>query len=85
MGVMRCSRNNCDNIMCDTYVDSVGYVCDECKSEFKEYLNEFSLNPKTEGQIIKELKVFMVTSKNTFSDGKEITVDEFLRNVHKTI
>jgi hypothetical protein len=40
--------------MCHTYVQSVGYVCFECKSEFKEYLQKNELNPTTEGQITKE-------------------------------
>ena len=38
MGVMSCSRNNCDNIMCDTHIYDVGYICWECQKEFKEYL-----------------------------------------------
>jgi len=75
MGVMECSRKDCDNIMCNTYVQSVGYICYECQSEFKGYLQKNGLNPTKEGEIIRELEAFMVTSKDT--DGKEITVDDF--------
>lgn len=77
MGVMSCSRKDCDNIMCDTYIEHVGYICNECKSEFKEYLQNNGLNPNTEGQINKELKKFMATSKDTYTDGKETTIDDF--------
>ena len=56
---------------------SVGYICGECKSEFKEYLQKNGLNPTTEGQITKELEKFMATSKDTYTDGNETTVDDF--------
>ena len=38
MGVKSCSRKNCENIMCDTYIDNIGYICDECQKEFIDYL-----------------------------------------------
>lgn len=74
---MNCSRKDCDNIMCDTYIQSVGYVCSNCQSEFKTYLQKNSLDPTTEGQIKKELEKFMTTSKDLYVDGEEITVDDF--------
>jgi hypothetical protein len=77
MGVMSCFRKDCDNVMCDTYVQSVGYVCRDCISEFKKYLEQNNLNPTTEGKISEELKKFMDTSKDTYVDGKEISVDDF--------
>jgi len=77
MGVMSCYRGNCPQIMCDTYIDSVGYICYECKNEFKEYLSRQKLNPKTEGEIIEELKIFMETRKGYYTQGNEITIDDF--------
>lgn len=77
MGVMSCSRRECNNIMCDTYVDSVGYVCNDCKEEFKEYLQKMGFSPKTEGQITKEVEKFMATSKGSYAEGNEISVDDF--------
>jgi len=77
MSVLSCSREDCDNIMCDTYVQSVGYICYECKSEFKNYLQQKGLNPKTEGQIRRELAIFMDTPKDTYVEGNETTIDEF--------
>lgn len=37
MGVLECSRKEYENIMCDHYVNTIGYICYECVSEFKEY------------------------------------------------
>jgi len=35
MGVMSCGRSGCSNIMCDTYIDGVGYLCNECLDELE--------------------------------------------------
>ena len=34
MGVLRCNRRGCENIMCDRYSHEHGYICNECFSEF---------------------------------------------------
>ena len=57
MGVLACSRKGCDNIMCDIYIPSVGYVCNECKNEF---LDQCSGN-EIEGR----LALFMEIDKGT--------------------
>ena len=36
MGVLACSRNGCENIMCDRYSSEFGYICYEC---FEELVN----------------------------------------------
>ena len=79
MGVMSCSRSECDNIMCDTYIDDVGYVCYECKEEFKDYLSKEGISVAFEGEISRELKKFMDTRKNAYNKGSEIEVDDFFR------
>lgn len=28
MGVLRCSVKSCDRIMCNTYLEGYGYICD---------------------------------------------------------
>jgi hypothetical protein len=33
MGVMKCDRIECDNVMCDRYSDMWGYLCEECFRE----------------------------------------------------
>ena len=36
MSVLSCNRNGCDNVMCDRYSPTHGYICDEC---FKELVD----------------------------------------------
>jgi len=81
MGVMSCSRKNCDNIMCDTYVDSIGYVCGDCQEEFKRYLESNGLFPTTVSEINKHLSAFMATPKEDVIEGDDnvISVNEFFR------
>lgn len=83
MGVMSCSRYECDNIMCDTYIDGAGYVCYDCQNEFKEYIERGSVEHTHEGQILRILKSFMITPKNSYNKGKEISVDDFFRGYTK--
>ena len=33
MGLMRCSRGNCERIMCDRHSNDHGYICDDCFEE----------------------------------------------------
>lgn len=77
MGVMTCSRYSCDNIMCDTYVNGIGYVCRECQTEFKTYLESNGIVVNTECEIMHELKKFMETEKDTYSRGPEMSVSDF--------
>lgn len=63
MGVMSCHRNNCTNIMCDTYIDEVGYICTSCQSEFQEEIPHEL--PKSD--MIDKLKEFMETEKKYYS------------------
>lgn len=79
MGVMSCYRKNCDNIMCDTYVLGIGYVCNDCKNQFKTYLERKGLNPKTMSEIHEELEVFMKIPK-TEEDDREATIDQFFNH-----
>jgi hypothetical protein len=79
MGVMGCHRKDCEQIMCDTYVSDIGYICWECKSEFKEYLIEMNEDEEnmSERSIKLRLKTFMDTSKDTYTEGEEMSVDDF--------
>lgn len=77
MGVMGCYRENCENIMCDTYIAGVGYVCYECKDEFREVMGEGSLE---ERQIDNELKKFMNTPKGRCSKELMSIDDYFYKN-----
>ena len=33
MGVLQCYRRGCQNIMCDRYSSTYGYICNECFDE----------------------------------------------------
>ena len=72
MGVMSCSRKGCENILCDTYIPDIGYICTSCKEEFKEKY------PNIQGeQIIFFLKEFISTRK--YDIEKDTTVEDYFR------
>lgn len=76
MGVLSCSRIYCDSIMCDTCVDSIGYVCYECQKEFKDAFP----NLNNENEIKRELGKFMNTEKGHYiNHNREINVDDFFK------
>lgn len=79
MGVMNCSRRGCSNIMCDTHVDEIGYVCRDCQEEFEKYLTEMNLNPKTATEIHNALENFMETTPRKNYGDNELSVSEFFR------
>lgn len=83
MGVMSCNRPKCESIMCDTYIDSVGYICYECENEFKENIEKMEDKPNTEYSILRELKKFMDTEKNTFTEGNGMDVNQFFRTYRR--
>ena len=72
---MSCSKRDCENIMCDTYVDGVGYVCWECKDMFKQWMSTSETHP---GRIKQEFEAFMNEHKSDFSFyDASFLVDEF--------
>lgn len=80
MGVMACSRMHCDNIMCDTYIDGgIGYICHDCQSEFKEYFDKQNIVSITQGEIHRDLKMFMETTKGYSNGNSEMDVDAFFK------
>jgi hypothetical protein len=81
MGVMTCSRRDCNEIMCDTYIQEVGYICNDCKSDFHKYCEETGANPDNEHDIKEELKDFMKESKTEFVESRnKMTINEFFNN-----
>jgi hypothetical protein len=77
MGVLACSRIDCTEIMCDTYINDIGYICNYCKDEFKHYFDSNGVVAATEGNIIEELRKFMSIRKTSNDYDNKITVDEF--------
>lgn len=44
MGVLTCNKKGCDNIMCNTYMFDVGYICGECIEEFTKYVQFYKMS-----------------------------------------
>lgn len=77
---MSCSRNSCRNVMCDTHIPKIGYVCNDCQKEFKEFLAARCITPSNGDQIREHLEYFMETApKNSFENEDHISVGEFFR------
>lgn len=75
---MRCSRKDCDSIMCHTYVDKIGYICHNCQSEFSKYIESKNLGSKLhQGELHRELESFMNTPSGYYVQGEEMTPEEF--------
>lgn len=79
---MECNRINCDGIMCDAHIDEFGYICRECQTEFKKYLQE--MNEDENNMTLRGLKLrlntFMNTGKGSFGEKEIISVDDFFNN-----
>lgn len=78
MGVMPCKRKECENVLCDTYVDGIGYICNSCKEEFEEFLSYNLRNPQTQGEFLEDLRSFMATEKGNIKPISN--VKEFFKN-----
>ncbi len=63
MGVMSCHRKHCSEIMCDTYIDGIGYICHDCKVEFKTHYLLGFVKLTTKNQFFQALVGFMETTK----------------------
>lgn len=79
MGVMACSRKGCNHILCDTYISEIGYICGECKQEFKEWLTNNNYSPKNKDEATKLLDEFTDTYKESTTSDPNFNIDEFLK------
>lgn len=80
MGVMTCSRYGCGNIMCETHVHPVGYICDECQEEFKKWAISTGAIVGTSEDIISSLKMFIETDKGEFDNSIRVdTIEDFFK------
>lgn len=77
MGVLTCGRKGCDEIMCQTYVDDIGYICDECQSEFNATIGNDDDNVFSQGEIVRELTKFMVIRKDIYLKDEKMSVVDF--------
>lgn len=85
MSVLECSRHECENIMCSTYFSGIGYLCDECKEEFKDYLKSqfISIDAISLQDFYKHLNVFITTKKGHFVEGETKSVDDHFQDFTK--
>jgi hypothetical protein len=82
MGVMACRRNGCKEIMCNTYVEGIGYVCGECQAQFNKYLRNKYGDVVLKSTAMEELKYFLDTPKFEGED-EEISTDYAFNEVTK--
>ena len=75
MSVLNCSRKDCENIMCDRYVDGYGYICNECYSELLE------TSPKNEKDVI----LFLETSKKStkyLDENGHFDINKYITSIY---
>lgn len=78
MGVMTCSRVNCNNILCDEYIPDIGYICNDCIYEFKQI---HSNREDLFSNFMNDLEMFMKIRKGK-DVNKIIDVDRFFKEVN---
>lgn len=75
MGVKTCSKPGCNNIMCDTYVPEVGYVCTECQDDFVRYVFRKHKYPHIHNDtIIGYLKKYLTKERNYRRSAEDNTI-----------
>lgn len=79
MGVMSCARKDCDNVMCDDYLDNFGYICYECKEEFNLFAISKGKRFATVEEFQELLEEFREVDKQTSITENEnnISVEKF--------
>lgn len=80
MGVLPCRRKDCEEIMCQTYIPQIGYICSSCILEFKNGLESEGIQELPENELVSLLETFL-SSRKVSSDI--IAIDDFFYN-HKT-
>ena len=66
MGVKSCNRAGCENIMCDSYSEVTGYICNECKHELED----------SEPTCVEDVIAFMSTMKPLGEEGTEFSLEK---------
>jgi len=71
-----CSRAGCNNTYSEIYIDEVGYICSDCKKEFKSFLKVRGLKPIADADFKISLSSFMKTPKKS-GDSEVLTINQF--------
>lgn len=64
MGVMRCNRIDCENILCDKHSDEFGYICNSCFEELIKHCVVKGVNKR----IVSDFMDENVEEELTFSE-----------------
>lgn len=78
----RCNRHSCNTIHGEHYTNVLhtGTICEECKEEFKRYLEHENLEGDRihESTILQKLKYFMINiPKGRYPVDPRMSVDQF--------
>lgn len=77
MGVMRCSREGCENIMCDRHNSEYGYICNECFDEFINYLICVGYHVRAEEEGMRRFAQSFMEHPKDFKFGSRYIALEF--------
>lgn len=69
MGVMACNRSSCPNVMCDRYLNGLGYLCNDCFSELRDWRTTWP-EEMTAGEVEEKIKEFFATEPGSLSTKK---------------
>lgn len=86
MGVMACGKKGCENILCDTYIPNIGYVCLECQEQFRlDYQRRHRGEDNKISPIVftEELGRFLELPKIYSGSLEEKSINEFFNDYTK--
>jgi hypothetical protein len=73
MGVLNCDRKGCENIMCDYYSHTHGYLCWECRDELLNSYYQYN-----------SIYAFMGTPKNKVNSFEGLSYDDVIEEFEAT-
>lgn len=76
MGVLACSRNGCEGVMCGTLIGG-SYICEDCKDEFRKLVGDGYLR---KADMVSKFREFKETQRTCKEPDKPVNVDDFFSN-----
>lgn len=83
MGVIPCSRKNCNNVICETYLIGFGYICYSCLTELKHIVEDKDLTKEEMKEVISEFLDFYIIDNKDNKDNKKCSLDNFIINTNQ--
>lgn len=78
MGVLICTKEQCDN-HAETYVATAGYICEDCKKEFKSYAKTYPVLILSDYDLTQCLIQFFDTPKPVDQGNLETMIDTYFQ------